>query len=287
MPFGLCNAPAVFQRFINAVFADPIAKNIVLTYLDDLIIPSRTMEEGTERLQIVLSVAARAGLKINWSKCKFLQKKIEYLGQVLENGTVSPSESKVKAVVKFPDPKCARDIQSFLGLAGYFRKFVLGYAKIARPLSNLLRKNVKFDFGEEEKRAFVALKNKLITLPILQLYKQDAETELHTDASKHGFGAILMQKNSDDNKFHPVFYASGKTTPAEEKYISYELEVLAIVKALNKFRIYLLGIPFIIVTDCQAFTMTMNKKICVYVLPDGHFCWRNSGIKSNIVQVKT
>ncbi|XP_039315302.1 uncharacterized protein LOC105204157 isoform X1 [Solenopsis invicta] len=109
-------------------------------------------------------------------------------------------------------------------------------------------------------QAFQSLKYALSNKPVLKLYKQGAETELHTDASKFGYGAILMQRDHADNNFHPIYYMSGKTTPAEEKYISYELEVLAIIKALKKFRIYLLGIPFKIITDCKAFTLTMNKK---------------------------
>lgn len=168
--------------------------------------------------------------------------------------------------MNFPKPQCTRDVQSFLGLTGYFRKFVHQYSIIARPLSNLLRKDVKFVFGLQEQVAFEKLKLILSRKPVLKLYRMGVETELHTDASSMGYGAILMQRDCEDDKFHPIYFASGKTTLAEEKYSSYELEVLAIVKALKKFRVYLLGISFKIVTDCQAFTLTMTKKdLCVRV----------------------
>lgn len=178
---------------------------------------------------------------------------------------VESSECKIKAVAKFPVPKSVKDVQSFLGLTGYFRKFIYQYSIIARPLTNLLKGNVEFQFEEDEHRAFQNLKFALGNKPVLKLYKVGAETELHTDASKFGYGAILLQKDSD-NAFHPIYYASSKTIPAEKKYTSYELEVLAIIKSLKKFRVYLLDIRFKIITDCRAFTLTMNKRdLCVRV----------------------
>lgn len=233
--------------------------------MDDLIIPSQNARQAIDSLKRVLKVSSQAGLHLNWQKCKFLQTKIEYLGHVVTDGTIEPSECKTKAVIKFPVPKCVKDIQSFLGLTGYFRKFICRYSIIARPLTNLLRSNVEFRFGKDEEQAFQNLKFALSNKPVLKLYKIGVETELHTDASKFGYGAILLQKGSDD-VFDPTYYASGKTTPAEEKYTSYELEVLAIVKSLKKFRVYLLGIHFKIITDCKAFTLTMNKRdLCVRV----------------------
>lgn len=168
--------------------------------------------------------------------------------------------------MRFPQLTNVQQVQGFLGLAGYFRKFIPRYSFIARPLTDLLKSNVKFKFGDKEGAAMTKLKIMLSNQPVLNLYRVGAETELHTDASIHGFGAMLLQRNSEDKALHPVFYASGKTTLAEEKYSSYELEVLAIVRALRKFRIYLLAIPFNIVTDCRAFTLTMSKKdLCVRV----------------------
>jgi len=266
MPFGLCNSPAIFQKYINAIFKDLIYKGIVLTYMDDLVIPSQDTKQAINNLKCVFEVSSQAGLHINWHKCRFLQTKIEYLGHTVENGTIRPSEYKTNAVIKFPTPKCIRDVQSFLGLTGYFRKFIFRYFRkfifrySTQPLTNLLKANTEFKFGKDEQHAFQKLKNILSNKPVLKLYKQGAETELHTDASKFGYGAVLFQKDYSDNMFHPIYYASGKTTSAEENYTSYELEVLAIIKSLKKFRVYLLGIPFKIITDCKAFTLTMNKK---------------------------
>lgn len=266
VPFGLCNSPAVFQKFINAVFKDLIAEKVVLTYMDDLIVPSNDFSQGIKRIELVLQIAAAYGLLINWEKCRFLQTRIEYLGHIVEGGSIQPSEYKSKAVTKFSEPRSVKDLQSFLGLTGYFRKFIYNYSIIARPLTNLLRKNVGFKFESIEREAFQKLKVALSNKPVLRLYNVGAETQLHTDACSMGYGAILLQRDSVDGAFHPIYFASGKTSVAEEKYASYELEVLAIVKALKKFRVYLLGIAFKIITDCQAFALTMRKKdLCVRV----------------------
>lgn len=139
MPFGLCNSHAVFQKFINAVFRELINAKIVLTYMDDLIIPSSDREVGLENLKSVLGVAKRFGLNINWQKCSFLQTRIEFLGYIVEKGTIRPSERKSETVMKFPQPKSIKQVQSFLGLTEYFHKFIPSYSSIARPLSDLLR----------------------------------------------------------------------------------------------------------------------------------------------------
>lgn len=118
VPFGLCNSPSVFQRFINAIFRDLDKRKIVLTYLDDLIVLSNNEDDGLNNLRIVLDVASQAGLIINWKKCSFLRRKVEFLGHVIENGTIHPSELKTKAVMCFPEPRNARQVQSFLGLSG-------------------------------------------------------------------------------------------------------------------------------------------------------------------------
>lgn len=265
-PFGLCNSPAIFQKYINAVFREHIAGDRVLTYMDDLIIPSRDESEGINNLREVLLTASEYGLNINWKKCRFLESRIEYLGHIVEGGTVKPSERKTAAVLNFPRPACFKDVQSFIGLTSYFRKFIPRYSLVARQLTDLLKKGVVFYFGEEQDQAFYKLKEILSRDPVLKLYRSEADTELCTDASKLGFGAILMQKDRDDQSFHPVYYASWKTSDAESKYSSYELEVLAIIKSLKKFRVYLLGIPFKIITDCRAFSLTLKKQdLCVRV----------------------
>lgn len=191
VPFGLCNSPAVFQRFVNTVFKDLIREGIVLIYLDDLIIPSDDIESGISKLRRVLTIASEAGLRINWRKCCFLQNTVEFLDHIISDGCLRPSDHKTEAVRRFPEPTSAKQVQSFLGLSGYFRKFISEYSTIARPLTNLLRANVKFCFKTEERSAFVRLKTVLSENSILKLYRIGAETELHTDAFALGYYLLL------------------------------------------------------------------------------------------------
>lgn len=125
VPFGLCDSPSVFQRFINMVFHDLCPENVVCIYMDDLIIFAKSLEEAFLKLQKVLEVAQRNGLDINWSKCQFMVERVEYLGYEIENGTIEPSQNKLAAIAKFAEPKNVQQIQRFLGLTGYFRRFVL------------------------------------------------------------------------------------------------------------------------------------------------------------------
>lgn len=259
-PFGLCNSPAIFQRYINQVLFEAQRKKLVSLYLDDVLLPSVTVEDNLAKLRAVFRIAAESGMLINWEKCEFLKKKITFLGYVIERGTIKPSDEKTLAIRNFPQPTNVRTVQSFLGLTGYFRKFIPRYGTTARPLSELLRKDVKFHMGDAECEAFHALKSALAEQPVLRMYAQGAETELHTDASSRGYGGCLMQRQADDGEFHPTFHISYKTTPAESKWHSYELEVLAIIKCLERLRVYVMGTKFTIVTDCEAFERTMKHK---------------------------
>ena len=229
-------------------------------FVDDLVIPAVDQEEALQRLKKVLEVAAEYGLEINKKKAQVMQTRIEFLGHVVENGRLYPSQEKIKAVQRFPEPRCVKNIHSFLGLTGYFRKYVKDYALISKSLTDLLQKDKPFHFGEEEAKAFQKLKDVLSEEPVLLIYNPEYETELHTDASREGYGAILFQRSPEDRQLHPVYYMSRKTTPAEKQYSSYELEMLALIVAFRKFRVYLLGITFKIITDCQAFQKTMDKK---------------------------
>ncbi|UYV70942.1 hypothetical protein LAZ67_8001189 [Cordylochernes scorpioides] len=226
---------------------------------NDIVIPANDAEEALKRLKHVLKRAEEYGLQINWEKCQILKSEITYLGHEIKDGVIRPSDDKVSAVKRFPELKTIKQLQSFLGLTGYFRKFIKNYSIIAKPLSDMLKTNANFMMGPDQKQAFQDLKQILTSKPVLKIYQVGARTELHTDASKFGFGAILLQEDVD-KKMHPVHYMSKKTNEAQQKYSSYELEVLAVVEAVKKFRIYLLGIKFKILTDCSAFTMTLKKK---------------------------
>ncbi|GBN28082.1 Transposon Tf2-9 polyprotein [Araneus ventricosus] len=257
--FGLSTSPSVFQRYVYSIFRELMRKGIVIIYMEDLIIPAKDEDEGIEKLKKVFEVASKYGLEIKFKKCQFLRRKVEFLGHVVENGTVRPSVAKTIAVKKFPVPTTVKQVQSFLGLTGYFRKFIPAYSKIAKPLSDLIRSDNPFVFEQSQIEAFEKLKKLLTESPVLSIFQQGKTTELHTDASQQGYGAVLLQE-AEDGKLHPVQYMSKKTTPAEEKYSSYELEVLAVVNALRKFRTYLMGNHFKIITDCSAFQRTMDKK---------------------------
>ncbi|GFU84844.1 retrovirus-related Pol polyprotein from transposon 297 [Trichonephila clavipes] len=262
-PFGLCLSPPVFQRYVSYVLRDLSRDGTILVYMDGIIIPSENIEEDIAKLERVLVTAAKFGLEINFKKCQFLYSKIEFLGYLIENGTIKPSPDKLKAVYNFPQPKSIKNVQQCLGLTGYFRKFIRSYSIIAKPLSDLLRHDNYFIFKEHQRIAFQKLKDALLSDPVLCIFKAYAKLQLHTDASKYGYGAILLQE-SEDGQYHPIYYMSKKTVPHEEKYSSYELEMLAVIEALKKFRHFLQGTQFKIFTDCAAFQQTINNK---YITP--------------------
>ncbi|XP_053968337.1 uncharacterized protein LOC128869757 [Anastrepha ludens] len=238
-PFGFCNSPAVFVRFINYIFQQLINNGIMEIYVDDIVVFEGTAEQCLANMEIVL-------------------KRAEQHGHEVEDGRVWPGQEKVKAVKNFPLPKNLRDVQAFLGLTGYFRKFIKNYAVLARPLTELLKKDAEFKIAGVQIQAIDNLKAALAAEPVLKIYKQNAKTQLHVDASKKGFGATLLQQH--DNKWHPVFYWSKKTSSHEEKMHSYFLEIKAAHLATKKMRHYLMGIELTLVADCAAFKQTSTKK---------------------------
>lgn len=257
-PFGLSVSPANFLRFVSITFADLLRQKIIKIYMDDIIIPGTCMEDAFNKLKITIGVAAEKGIDINWKKCNFLKNEVDFLGYRISNGCIRPSAQKIQAVQRFPEPTMKKHIQSFLGLTGYFRKFVRDYAKTARPLSDILKENSEFTFGFEQREAFLKLKKTLTSEPVLKIFDRDAETEVHTDASQEGYGAVMLQRSKDGKDFHPVYYMSCKTSDVEKRYHSYHLEALAVIKAIEKFRVYLLGKKFKLVTDCSAFEKTLK-----------------------------
>lgn len=162
-------------------------------------------------------------------------------------------------MIKYPIPKNCQEVHRFIGLASYFRRFIKDFSILAKPLYDLIRKNAIFKFEESEIKSFETLKEKLVSAPVLAIYSPVLETELHCDACSKGYGAILLQKQNNKT-FQPVFYYSKRTTDVESKYHSYELELLAIINALNRFNIYLQGLKFKIITDCNSIKMALNKK---------------------------
>lgn len=259
MPFGLKNGPSVFQRFINKILKKFLDSGRIVIYMDDIMLATKTLDEHLELLSEVRHCITVNGLKLQLLKCKFAYTTMEYLGFVISKDGILPGIGKTKAILQFPMPSDIRSVHSFLGMCQFFKRFIPGFARIANPLYKLLHKDVVFNFSEKCIESFNELKKALTSAPVLAIYDPTKETELHTDASSIGFGAVLLQKQQD-SKLHPVAYFSKSVSKYEANYHSYELETLAIVYALDRFHVYLSGIPFTIVTDCNSLVLTFNKR---------------------------
>ncbi|CAK1549316.1 unnamed protein product [Leptosia nina] len=255
MPFGICNGPSVFQRAINKAVNH---LKFLLVYIDDLLIPFSEIEQGLQYLERTIEALCLSGFTINLKKCKFFVQEIDYLGRHISSDGVRPSNDKVKALTGSPVPSTVKEVRQFMGLASYFRKFIPEFASRTASITNLTKKNQKWQWGPEQDAAREYIINHLTSKPLLNIFDPSLKTELHTDASSLGYGAILLQKK--DNQCRVIAYFSKRTSPAESRYPSYELETLAIFNALKQFRIYLLGITFTIITDCNSIKATMNKK---------------------------
>ncbi|CAG9132567.1 unnamed protein product [Plutella xylostella] len=259
MPFGLANAPSVFQRMMNKLLGSA-RFNKATAYIDDILIFAKDADECLERLEEVLQLLDNANLTLNLAKCDFLRDKIDYLGYEISAEGVRPGEKKISCVLNFPRPENVHNVRQFLGLASYFRKFIENFAQISYPLSKLLKKNQAWQWGTAQEEAFEVLKARLVDRPILAIYDPAAETELHTDASRNGIGGILLQRQAGESSFRPVAYYSRQTSPEEKNFHSYELEALAVVCSLRKFRVFLLGKEFKVMTDCSALRSTFAKR---------------------------
>lgn len=176
LPFGFCDAPAKFQKSVMQILQPLIREDKVIVYIDDILIPTKTVELNLEVLKEVLSILKRHGFELNYMKCQFLKKKIEYLGYTVSSEGITLSSRHTEAVRNFPQPANVHDVQKFLGLASYFRKFIKEFALIARPLYHLLKKTSVFDFDRVCKEAFETLKNCLTSYPVLRLYNSILET---------------------------------------------------------------------------------------------------------------
>lgn len=249
MPFGLCNAPSTFQRLMDQLLIE-IKDTECFVYLDDIIIFAENLEQHLERLQRVFTRLRQANLKVQLKKCTFLSPEVNYLGHIVGQEGVRADPAKLVAVREFPVPRNPREVKGFLGLAGYYRRFVGHFADIAKPLTQLTRKGVDFDWGEAQQRAFNDLKEALCSDSVLVYPQFDKPFTLATDASQLALGAVLSQ--DQDGLERPVAYISRQTTTAEANYDSVKRECLAVVWAIDQFRCYLYGRQFRLITDCWA-----------------------------------
>ncbi|CAK1548125.1 unnamed protein product [Leptosia nina] len=257
MPFGLKNAPQVFQRAISTALK-PLNDDRVLVYMDDVLSASVTIEEGLSRLDKLLDTLSKAGFSYNFKKCSFMKKRTEYLGYVISSGEIRPNPRKIQALKDIPRPKTATQVRQFIGLATYFRQFIPDFSKLMRPLYPLTSAKGYISWTSDQDRVHQQIINYLTNEPVLKIFNPESPTELHTDASSEGYGAVLIQR--ENNLPHVVAYFSHKTSDAESRYHSYELETLAVVKSVEHFRHYLYGRKFKVFTDCNALKASHSKR---------------------------
>ncbi|XP_062707754.1 uncharacterized protein LOC109406092 isoform X1 [Aedes albopictus] len=260
LPFGYANSPAMFVKYITKVLDPFIRDGRIVVFIDDMMIASKSVEEHLQTLSKVLQVLSDNHLELQLSKCHFLKTRTEYLGYDVKFNSSQPSDRHIESIREFPIPIDRRSLQRFLGLVNYFRKFISGFNILAAPLYDLLKEDREFVLTRNHLEAVKKLKQALISKPVLRIYSPTAETELHTDASSAGYGGVLLQRQTDDGLMHPIMYFSKKTSPSESKLHSFELETLAIVYCLQRFRIYLFGLRFRILTDCNSLKQTLEKK---------------------------
>ncbi len=257
MPFGLCNAPATFERMMEVILA-VLHWETCLLYIDDIIVFADSFEEHIKRLSEILDRIECAGLKLSPKKCRLFKHKVEFLGHVVSENGIATDPRKIEVVKDWPTPKTVHDVRSFLGLCSYYRRFVKHFADIARPLHRLTEKATIFKWTEECEQAFATLKQALITSPILCYPSTRKNFILDTDASGVGIGAVLSQCDGEHERV--VAYYSRALGKAERNYCITRKELLAVVGSVKHFHHYLYGVPTVVRTDHGALTWLMNFK---------------------------
>jgi len=259
LPFGIKNGPADFSKLMFQILMSLMIQNFVRVYLDDVIIYSNTLEDHFKHIQAVVKCLRNAGLKLNKAKCKWCCRSIKILGHIIGQGKIMMDPAKIEAIKLRQAPRNVKQVQEFLGICNYYRKFIEGFAKLAKPITDLLKKDNKFIWSEECQAAFEGLKEALISYPILRLPDFKRLFILFTDASGYALGAILAQRD-DEGREYVVSYASRALKNAELHYGITEKECLGVVWAVKHFRIYLEGTKFDIVTDHIALVWLINMK---------------------------
>ncbi|GJS65788.1 pol protein [Tanacetum coccineum] len=253
MPFGLTNAPAVFMDLMNRVFHEYLEKFIIV-FIDDILVYSKMKEEHEDHLRIVLGTLRQKKLYAKFSKCEFWLGQVAFLGHIIYADGITMDHANVEAITKWPRLTTVTEIRSFLGLAGYYRRFVEGFSLLALPLTKLMRKGEKFVWDEERDKSFEKLKKRLVSAPVLTLPSGTGGYQIYSDASKKGLGCVLMQHGK------VIVYASRQLKPYEANYPTHDLELSAVVFALKIWRHYLYGEPCDIFTDHKSLKYIFTHK---------------------------
>ncbi|GJY03734.1 reverse transcriptase domain-containing protein [Tanacetum coccineum] len=257
MPFGLCNAPATFQRCMLAIFHDMIEESVEV-FMDDFSVFGNSFDTCLNNLDKMLQRCKDAHLVLNWEKCHFMVKEGIVLGHKVSSAGLEVDKAKIDVISKLPPPTNIKGIRSFLGHAGFYRRFIKDFSKIARPLTKLLEKDTPFEFNDECQKAFELLKERLTCAPVIVSPNWNLPFELMCDASDFAVGAVLGQK--DGKNFHPIYFASKTLNSAQQKYTVTEKELMAVVFAFDKFRSYLILSKTIVHTDHSALRHLFKKQ---------------------------
>ncbi|XP_021722788.1 uncharacterized protein LOC110690271 [Chenopodium quinoa] len=257
MPFGLCNAPATFQRCMMSIFSE-FVEHFMEVFMDDFTVYGDSFDKCLHHLSMVLKRCIDSNLVLNSEKCHFMVQQGIVLGHVVSSRGIEVDKAKIDTIQSLPYPTNVREVRSFLGHAGFYRRFIEGFSKLANAMCKLLQKDVKFHFDDDCKKAFDELKAKLISAPIIQAPDWSLPFEIMCDASDYAVGAVLGQKVGRAS--HVIYYASMTLNSAQRNYTTTEKELLAVVFALEKFRSYLLGTKVIVFTDHAALRHLMMKK---------------------------
>lgn len=256
MPFGLKNAPATFQRLMNTVLTG--LEGVKCFVYQDIVVYGSSLQDHNNKLIEIFEKLSEHNLKLQPDKCEFLRKEVSYLGHIISDKGVQPNPDKIEAILNIKQPKNPKDIKSFLGLVGYYRKIIPNFSKTAKPLTNLLKKEHPFIWSEECEKSFQRLKISLTKEPILQYPNFEQPFVLTTDASNDAIGSVLSQGPIGSDL--PISYYSRTLNNAEQNYSTAEKELLAIVDSVKHFRPYLFGQKFKVISDHKPLTWLMNCK---------------------------
>jgi transposase InsO family protein len=258
MPFGLCVSPAEYQMMMDKVLGS-LKWSICMVYIDDIVIHGKSWQEHLERLNTVLRTLSNAGITLKPKKCRLGFTELPYLGYIISSEGISVDPEKISAITQYPRPENPEDIRKFLGMCGYYRRFVKNFSAISSPLTQLLHKDCDFKWIQDQESAFVELKTKLTEAPVLAYPSVNGEIEITCDASGFGIGAICTTSENGEPP-RPIAFASRTLSPAEKKYSTTERECLAVVFAVEKFRPYVYGKRFKVRTDHNSLQYLLNLK---------------------------